>query len=375
MRDTLKLLVWPVAFMLLAAFAYTMRIQYEMPDFEAYFTAASRVLRGQPLYVATDATPFAHLPVVAMAMAPFALLGHDGAKVAWFALSVGLLTALVRWSVHALPERRRSDQILPWLTVAVMLPFYVRELTMGQTDVLLGVLLMGSLLAAQIDVPRVAGFLLGVAIILEPYAVLLLPWLVMVGGRSGAMTTTMVLAAGLLLPVGLYGWDGNVAALVAWYRTMSVANTNLDTLTSGASLTALWTNWLGLTRLAITVTIITSTALLGLAAAVWSQRRRVLNPEYLDFAIVLLLIPLVSVRSPDYMLLLATPAVACLLDRISEIPRVWRWAAGIALVLLAASALEALGPVQRWMEARGVGTVAALGVCISLALVRWKRLA
>ena len=83
-------------------------------------------------------------------MAPFALVDREAAKAIWFALSAGLLTAFVRWSVRALPERRRSERALLWLTVLFMAKFYAHELTLGQTNILLGV-------SARRIAPRRAG--------------------------------------------------------------------------------------------------------------------------------------------------------------------------------------------------------------------------
>ena len=110
-----------------------------MPDFGVYRTAATRALRAEPLYRAEDGHyQFKYLPAFALAMAPFALLDPDAAKTIWFALSVGLLTAYLRWSVRALPERRRPDRVLLVLTVVLMAKFYLHELTLGQTNILLG---------------------------------------------------------------------------------------------------------------------------------------------------------------------------------------------------------------------------------------------
>ena len=151
MLTLLRGALWPLAFMLLGAAFYVVHAHDAMPDFEVYYTAASRLLRGEPLYQTADPVPFTFMPIVALLLAPLGLVAHDVAKFFWFTISVGLLTAFVRWAIRSLPERHRPEAPLQWISVLVMLPFYLRELTMGQTDVLLGVLLMGTLLAAQVD--------------------------------------------------------------------------------------------------------------------------------------------------------------------------------------------------------------------------------
>ena len=110
-------------------------------------------------------------------MVPFALVDREAAKAMWFALCAGLLTAFIRWCIAGLPERRRPESILIALTALFMIKFYAHELTLGQTNIVLGTLLVGGLLAAQIDQPVLAGILMGAAAFIKPYALLMLPWL------------------------------------------------------------------------------------------------------------------------------------------------------------------------------------------------------
>jgi hypothetical protein len=71
------------------------------------------------------------------------------AKALWFGLSVGLLAALLRWSIWAIPRRRRSPTLLIVLTVVVMAKFCRHELTLGQSNILLGTVLVAALVAVK----------------------------------------------------------------------------------------------------------------------------------------------------------------------------------------------------------------------------------
>ena len=220
--DRLRPFIWPVVIVVIAAALYTGRVRREMVDFAVYRTAATRALAAEPLYRESDGHyQFKYLPAFAMAMAPFAKLDLDSAKAVWFAMSVGLLTAYVRWSVRALPERRRSGHVLIWLSVLLMAKFYAHELLLGQTNVLLGVLLVAALLAAQIDLPLVAGALIGCAAFVKPVraaapavARVRLRYRRRVDG-SGRRRRR------LWLPALRYGWLGNLTLLGDWYRTVS----------------------------------------------------------------------------------------------------------------------------------------------------------
>ena len=66
-------------------------------------------------------------------------------------------------------------------------------------------------------------------------------------------------------------------------------------------------------------------------------------PEYLECALLMLLIPLVSPQGWDYVLLLATPAVVCLVDRWRELTRLWQWGLGVALALMCLTMFDVMG--------------------------------
>src|SRR6185436_797594 len=99
--------------------------------------------------------------------------------------------------------------------------FWVKELAFGQTNVLLGLTLMGALVAARRGRPLLAGSLVGVAVFVKPYALLFVPWLAWTEGMTALLACTGTIAAGLLLPAADYGWQGNLDQLAGWFRTVT----------------------------------------------------------------------------------------------------------------------------------------------------------
>ncbi len=373
---TWKSFIWPALLVVIAAAIYQ-RVGRQMTDFAVYRTAATRALNAEPLYRAEDGHyTFKYLPAFALAMAPFAKLDADAAKTIWFALSVGLLTSYVRWSIRALPERRRSDQVLIWLTVALMAKFYLHELTLGQTNILLGTLLVAALLAVQIDHPFVASGLIGVAAFVKPYALVILPWLAFTYGLATLAVGAGVVVVGLLLPALVYGWSGNLALLAGWYQTVT-ASTGPNLLgADNISLAAMWAKWLGPGTAAGALATASSVALVGLVAAVWLKRAAVNIPDYLEFALLMIAVPLLSPQGWDYVLLLATPAVVCLMDRWPEVTSGWRVFTGAALGLMGLTIFDLMGRdlYGRFM-ARSIVSVAAIAAIAALAHLRWRSLA
>ena len=377
MAASLRPFLWPLLVAALAAVLFLTRFSREMVDFDVYRTAATRAAAGEPLYRAGDGHyQFKYLPAFAIVMRPFAMVERAVAKAIWFGMSIGLLSMLLRWAVRGLPERRRTERTLLWITFLLMAKFYAHELTLGQTNLLLGALLVAALLAVQIDQPRIAGVLIGLAAFVKPYALILLPWLVLTYGMMPALWGLTVLAVGAVFPALVYGWAGNLGLLAAWWRTVSESTPANLLGADNISLAAMWAKWIGISPVSTALAAITATALLALSGAIWLQRRRVDSPDYLEFALLMLLVPLLSPQGWDYVLVLATPAVVLLVDRWRDLDRMWRIVAGVCLALMCLTIFDLMGRAlySRFM-AWSIVSVAAIGIAAVLWRIRAVRAA
>ena len=366
-----------LALALLATVIYTVRVRHEMIDFHTWRQSAVRALHAEPLYRPEDGHyQFKYFPFYALMMGPFGAIDESTGKAVWFAISLVLLMTLLRWSIAALPDRRRSPQFLTWITVVLMAKFYAHELVLGQPNLLLGALLLATLLAVQRDRQIAAGLLLGVAVFVKPYALILFPWLVITGRWRGAAAAGTVVATGLLIPALVYGWNGNLDLLRAWLRTVRESTAPNLLGNDNVSIAAMWAKWLGPGPQATTLAWVTLLAILVLLIVVWRRRQRASAPEYLECALLMLLIPLISPQGWDYVLLLATPAVVCLVDRWRELTAGWQWALGVALALMGLTIFDVMGRMLygRFM-ALSIVTVCALAVVMGLVHLRWRQLA
>jgi len=377
MLEKLRPFVLPLVIAVLAILVYNKRVRSEMIDFTTWRQAAVRGLHAEPLYRPEDGHyQFKYFPVFALLMAPFGAIDQDTGKMIWFAISFGLLAALLRWSIAALPERRLSDRTLLWITIVLMAKFYAHELVLGNTNLLLGALLVAALLAIQIDQPMLAGGLIAIGVFIKPYAMLLLPWLVVTQGFAAGTAALVVVLAGILLPAAVYGWRGNEELLAGWYRT--VKESTLPNLlgNDNVSLASMWAKWIGPTQTAAVLAAISCAVLLAMVVLVWRKRQSIATPEYLEFALLLLLVPLLSPQGWDYVLLLATPAVICLIDRWRELEPGWQWFLGAALALMCLTIFDVLGRsfYARFMEL-AVVSVCAVATAAGLVHLRLRKLA
>jgi hypothetical protein len=366
-----------VAIILLAPVLYTTRIRHEMIDFLTWRQAAVRGVHAEPLYRVEDGHyQFKYFPGFALMMAPFGVLDRETGKALWFAISIALLAFLLRWSIAALPERRLSRGILLAFAIVLMAKFYGHELLLGQVNLLLGVLLLGSLVAVQAGRVILAGGLIGVAVFVKPYALILVPWLLIMQGWPAAAMAIGMVAFGLLLPAAVYGWSGNLDLLRAWLHTVSSSTTPNLLGNDNVSIAAMWAKWLGPGSLASKLAWLTVALTLGLVIVAAWRRRSVSAPDYLECALLMLLIPLISPQGWDYVLLLATPAVVCLVDRWRELTRPWQWALGVALALMGLTMFDLMGrQLYGKFMALSLVSVCALTVAAGLVHVRWRGLA
>ena len=366
-----------LALAVVAILLYTARIRREMIDFTTWRQMTVRALHAEPLYRVEDGHyQFKYLPLFAVIMAPFGLIELEMGKALWFAISMGLLVLVMRWSVSALPDRRLPRTTLVALALVLMAKFLAHELLLGQVNLLLGALLLAALVSVQMKRPNAAGALVGAAAFVKPYALILLPWLLVTQGWRAAATAAGTVIVGLFLPALVYGWTGNLDLLRAWLDTVTQSTTPNLLGNDNVSIASMWAKWLGPGSTATLLTFATFAAVGMLVIFVWRRRRAVAAPEYLECALLMLLIPLISPQGWDYVLLLATPAVVCLADRWRDLTRIWQGALAVALVTMCLTIFDIMGRslYGRFMSLALV-SVAGLAVAVGLVHTRWRALA
>ena len=356
-----------------AAMYGIIRSKREMVDFNVYRIAGARAMHAEPLYRADDGHyQFKYLPAFALAAIPAALVPSEVAKAIWFAISVYLFFVLFRNSVHGLPDRRRSVKVLYWASGLLMGKFIVRELVHGQTNVLLGVIAILALIALQQRRHLAAGALAGLAIFVKPYALVLVPWLLVAGGVAALGACLGVLLAGLLLPAVVYGWTGNLNELYGWYRTVTDTTAPNLLVPENVSLATMWAKWLEPGPTAAMLAVVSGLGLLILPLVAVLLRKRAAEPSYLEFGMLMVMIPLLSPQGWDYVLLLATPAVVCLVDRVRDTPPAWRLLTWTALITMGFTIFDLVGRTI-YTTAMRISIISICAIVMMISLVELRR--
>jgi hypothetical protein len=354
---------------------YAFRAAEKMPDFEVYWRAADRASRAEPLYRAEDGHyQLKYLPAFAVLAAPLAWLPLVAAKPFWFAASSAALGAFVAMSIALLPERRRPTWLLTLCVIVAMAKFYGHELVLGQVNLLFGALVTAAVHLLRGARPLAAGVLLAVAVTVKPYAVVFVPWVVAVGEVRAAIAAAAALAAAVAVPVAVYGASQTMTLHVEWWKTVSESTAPNLLNADNVSVAAMFAKWLEPGPAATALALALSLVLLLAAVDIAKRRAAVREPLALEAALLLTLIPLLSPQGWDYVFLLATPAIALLVNYADRLPGWLTAAAAAAVGTVAFSLFDIMGrrAYARFMEL-SIVTVCFLTVVGALYALRFRR--
>jgi len=356
---------------------YSTRVSRKMPDFEVYWTAGSRALAAAPLYREEDGHfQFKYLPAFALLFSPLALLALPVAKALWFALSAMLMLVVLWLSLRAMPSLNRPPPLLVATTFVAMAKFYAHELVLGQVNLLFGVLVVLAIVWMRQQRDAAAGVLLAVSVVVKPYGAIFAPWLATRRRGPAFIAMMIALVVLLLLPAARYGWSGNIRLLVDWWHTVtSTTSVNL-TNPDNVSLSSMFAKYFGVGSTATMLAAFATLLLLAAAGVVMAGRGRLIAPEALEGSLLLLLIPLISPQGWDYVLLISTPAVMLLVDRLHALPRGLRYSTGAAIAIVAFSIYDLMGrqAYAAFMQL-SVVTICAIVEAAALVTLRFRRAA
>jgi Glycosyltransferase family 87 len=267
----------------------------------------------------------------------------------WLAL---VTTAVLIWLILV---RAWRDGPFPfrWTDLAVALPvmglatiFYplLKAYSLGQIQVWINLLFAGAVLAWQTGSPRLSGVLAGLMTLMKPTYALLIVWGVVRRRFAFAGSAAVVIAAGALVALGVYGWSDNVAYLSAlhyigergeaFYPNQSVNGLVNRLLGHGNSLRFDRAAFAPFDPLVYACTIVAAVILVGLA--LWLPRRSRRAGSVVDLSIMIVSLTIASPIAWDHHYGVVGPILAAVLPLAVERAPLGRWtlpALGIVLLL------------------------------------------
>jgi hypothetical protein len=362
----------------------------ELNDFRVYYGAGQALLHGTPLYGVAhglDSGLFKYAPVLAVVYVPLAALPYPlAATLQYLLITLALLDALrrtdrlVRERLLAGAPARYAPLFLLGLIVVVHLH---RELHLGNINLLLLWLVVVGLEQLLNGRQRVAGALIGLAILTKPHFLVLAPLLALRGQWKVLASATALMVLGLLLPALIMGWTANAQALHGWVSTIAEHNGSLI-YTSGDDHRAINTIYSALYRSVLHPVVSATNALayglLAVIAAliglfVLSDRTpdgSATHPARFPFEYLLLvgLVPSITLTDTQHFLL-AAPVLYYVLVHLFIQPRA-PWSLGVAIPLFVCYGgnwEDALGPLSDRMIQAGVLGIGSFGLLVVAVLL------
>jgi len=360
-----------------AAWVFAFKASRRMPDFEVYWRAGARAAQAEPLYRADDAAyQFKYFPAFAVVAIPLGALPLPVAKPIWFTLSFAALVALLALSVRILPDRRQPVGLLIAVLIVGLGKYYAKDLVLGQINLVFALVATAAIAAFKAGREALAGALVVFAIVLKPYALILLPWIAARRRAPSAIAAAAGIVLAAVLPAFIYGIDGTIGLYQGWWRTVTDTTAGTLTHSDNVSLAAMYTKWFGFGSVATVLAGVTAACLMAIAAVVFLRRRGLPSPDGLEAGLLLTLTPLLSPQGWDYVVLVSTPAIVYVANYFSELPRRLQPIAALAVAVIGLTLFDLLGRRLHYaLMDLSVITLAFLVIIASLAVLRLHRTA
>ncbi|MFH1321272.1 MAG: glycosyltransferase family 87 protein [Bacteroidota bacterium] len=210
--------------------------RFWLHDFEVYYSAANSFLSGTQVYKVLYClgsgyykySPFALLIYIPLSILPFTI-----AKIIYFFLLAGLIictiifaNALVSQYLFKTTINNPGHKILFFTALIVSFQVYY-ELHLGNVNILLLLVFLGSLHLLLKNKEYKAGILIALGILIKPHFIVLLPLLLLRKKFKSFLTFFVTFITGLLLPALFVGIKQNNELHRQWFSAMSAHNTSL----------------------------------------------------------------------------------------------------------------------------------------------------
>ena len=200
--------------------------KFRMSDFNVYYTAGSRIVKGENLYQVSDG--FYHhkySPFSALFFSPLSIFNIYTAKIIWFLILLwtinGIFILCERFLSFRFPDLQHLNKTA-LLAFLVLLTHFYRELYLGQVNAFIFFLLLVMFNFFLKGRDMLAGLFLALPIFFKPTGLFILPYFLM-KKRYKLLLWIMVFCVILfILPMVFYGFNGNIKQHKSWFSEISI---------------------------------------------------------------------------------------------------------------------------------------------------------
>jgi hypothetical protein len=286
-------------------------LKKEMNDFRVVHRAATRVLHTENLYNFEDGHYlYKYSPFFAMLVAPLGLFSFKLGEIIWLLGMCLCLAFILSQCKKMILGDKPPPPYLYLLTILFTSKFLVREIKLGQTDLLMlsFIFLFISFMDRKKDC--LAGLFLSLSVMIKPISLIFVPYLLYKKKFKPAIYLMILCVLFLFAPAIIYGFSTNLNLLSGWKTVMSVSSPPLLAVDLNQSLFAFFYRFLTptiqqvnlLTLSYATVNLLIYTTIIGLFLLFFFLNRRskftekdfVRHPECMEYSLLLIFMSLFS---------------------------------------------------------------------------------
>jgi len=330
---------------------FFLKVKKEMIDFEVNYKAGERVSLGETLYRIEDGHyQFKYSPFSALLYLPLSFFPLPVAKAIWYfiiIISFCFIIYIARYHLLCIKNKFLLLTVLPPL---ILIKFFLRELQLGQVNVLITMILIFMVwcLISEENVSKSskicwAGVLWGLATALKPYALIFFFYFMIKKKWKSLNFGLVFLVFFLFIPTLFYGFNGNIKVLQEWVSTLSRSTPTLLDSQDNISILGFFMKWTGSQKISFYAFfgVMISLAILLLILVIKGKWKK--DAPVLDCSILLILIPLISPLGWDYTLLMSVLGIMIILAHFFDYSKFWRGFLILNLSVIAFSLYDFLG--------------------------------
>jgi len=202
--------------------------RFWLTDFQVYYSAAQNFFHGQPVYqVCFDMGSgyYKYSPVILFFFLPLCFLSYKIAAIIYF-----FILGLVYWYTFALILKIlkryfftmaiKHEGLLVSLSFIFILIYFVREMHLGNVNIIMLVLCCQALWYYLERKPALGSLFFGLVLLTKPFYLLLLLPLLWRKNWKAIAWSGLVLVCGGLIPFLYTGISGGFALYSGWFRTI-----------------------------------------------------------------------------------------------------------------------------------------------------------
>ncbi len=202
--------------------------RFWLNDFKVYYSAAEALLKGRQVYGVSfglDTGFYKYAPFVAMLFVPYTFFSYEVASIIHFAIlsAATILTIIILGrlvSKYFLSIKTKTENILMSFALLCILLHLVRELHLGNINMLLLLLASAGLILSLQSKNILSGIFIGLAIIIKPYFLILVLPFIASGRWRVIISISVTIIVSLFVPMLFFGYTQNILLHKEWIESM-----------------------------------------------------------------------------------------------------------------------------------------------------------